>query len=63
MLFAAIVYRHKVLSDGWVAMFNGYQYKLTPKAQMWNESRTVCQAMGGDLAVYGIQDMESRRFE
>lgn len=55
-----MINRHKVLDDGWIAMFNGFQYKLVYPAGNWTESRATCQELGGDLAVFGIQDMESR---
>ena len=44
------------LKDGWVAPFNGYQYKITPNYQSWVASRNVCQSLGGDLIVHGFRD-------
>ena len=52
---------YKHLGDGWVTIFNGYQYKKTPRAQSWEASRSTCQSWGGDLAVYGVQGLGSRR--
>jgi len=44
------------LDDGWIAPFNGYQYKVTANRQNWEESRSLCQSWGGDLIVHGFQD-------
>ena len=45
------------LDDGWIAPFNGYQYKATMRSQSWDESRSICQSWGGDLIVYGFRDL------
>ena len=45
-----------------MTIFNGYQYKITPQGQSWEESQSICKRWGGDLAVYGVQNMESRRY-
>jgi len=50
------------LDDGWIAPFNGYQYKRTPRSQTWEESRRTCQNWGGDLAVFGIRDFGTRTY-
>ena len=42
--------------SGWFNGLNGFQYKPTPSAQSWQESRQVCQSMGGDLAAEGFRD-------
>ena len=47
-------------SNTWYSPLNGFQYKATPDAQSWNESRSVCQGWGGDLAVHGVQTLELR---
>ena len=43
------------MDDGWIAPFNGYQYKFINSSQSWEKSRTICRNFGGDLIVYGIQ--------
>ena len=43
--------------NGWVTPFNGYQYKLTEHTQSWQDSRRICQRLGGDLIVYGFRDV------
>ena len=43
--------------SGWFNGLNGYQYKVTPNAQTWEESRRVCQSMSGDLAAEGFRDV------
>ena len=59
--FSEIYQGYQILSDGWVTLFNGYQYKFTLDDKTWNDSRTTCRKWGGDLAVYGIQNMDARR--
>ncbi|XP_076811403.1 CD209 antigen-like protein C [Clavelina lepadiformis] len=44
----------------WFTASNGYQYRLTPSRQSWQESRRVCQSMGADLIVVGAKDMDKR---
>ena len=51
------------LENGWIAPFNGYQYKKTPTAAVWNESRQICQSWGADLIVYGVHDTRIRKYE
>ena len=46
--------------DGWVMLFNGYTYKEIPEKHFRNDSRAICQQMGGDLAQYGIRDIGNR---
>ena len=48
------------LDDGWVAPFNGYQYKRTPNSQSWDETRSLSQSWGGDLIVHGFRDYAVR---
>ena len=62
--------KYKRLEDDWVAVINQnevlsaeYQYKVNRNRTSWNSSRTTCQNWGGDLAVYGIQDFESRKYD
>ncbi|XP_076825901.1 perlucin-like protein isoform X2 [Clavelina lepadiformis] len=37
-----------------------YQYQLTTTANSWHDSRYICQSKGGDLAVHGMKDYETR---
>ena len=56
--FTAIVQRgYMELDDGWITPLNGYQYKATPNSQTLDQGRTICQNWGGDLIVYGFQDV------
>ena len=48
------------LDDGWIAPFYGYQYKLTPEQQSWDQGRRICQSWGADLIVFGYQDAVMR---
>ena len=48
------------LDDGWISPLNGYQYKVNQTRQTWDESRTMCQNLGGDLIVHGFQDPTAR---
>ena len=57
---AALLRGYMTLDGGWIAPFNGYQYKATTTCQTWNASRSVCQEEGGDLAHYGVRDVASR---
>ena len=59
--FLDLYHGYKNLSDGWVTLFNGYQYKPTSGKLTWNQSRKFCQNWGSDLAVYGIQNMKARQ--
>ena len=52
---------YKNLGNGWVTIFNRYQYKRTPERQSWEASQSICRSWGGNLAVYGVQDMGSRK--
>ncbi|XP_076817837.1 C-type mannose receptor 2-like isoform X1 [Clavelina lepadiformis] len=45
---------------GWFVAGNGFEYKLTRREQSWEESRTVCQQMGGDLATKGFETLSER---
>ena len=45
------------MDDGWIAPFNGYQYKAIMEPQSWEESRSICRSWGGDLIVYGVRDL------
>ena len=38
-----------------------YIYQLTPRRQLWQESRQYCQNWGGDLAVHGVKTLENRK--
>ncbi|XP_076824194.1 CD209 antigen-like protein C [Clavelina lepadiformis] len=51
----------QVAESGWYTPFNGYQYRLTETEQNWQESRRLCQAMGGDLAAVGMRNVVIRR--
>ena len=56
--FTALVQRgYLELDDGWITPLNGYQYKITPTSQSWDDGRRICQSWGGDLIVYGFQDI------
>ena len=57
---AALLRGYVTLDGGWIAPFNGYQYKATTTYQSWNASRSVCQEEGGDLAQYGVRDVAIR---
>ena len=59
-LKAALLRGYIIMEDGWIAPFNGYQYKASPNRQTWNESRSLCQQWGGDLAQYGARDVGTR---
>jgi len=48
------------IDDGWIAPFNGYQYKLTASRHSWQEKQGTCQSWGGDLIVHGFQDPTAR---
>ncbi|CAK8695442.1 CD209 antigen-like protein 2 isoform X2 [Clavelina lepadiformis] len=47
--------------DGWYTPNNGYQYKVVDTVQTWQESRVLCQDMGGDLAVVGMRNLAVRK--
>ena len=57
---AALLCEYMTLDGGWIAPFNGYQYKATATRQSWSASRSVCQEEGGDLAQYGVRDVAIR---
>ena len=59
-VFAGSLRGYITLNDGWIAPFNGYQYKVTSTRQDWQASRQTCRGWGGDLAVYGVIDMGVR---
>ena len=42
------------LKGGWIALFNGYQYKATLFRKNWRDSQKICRKWGGDLVVYGV---------
>ncbi|CAK8695843.1 unnamed protein product [Clavelina lepadiformis] len=46
---------------GWYAPSNGYQYKVLISRQSWQESRRLCQDLGGDLAVAGTRNSTTRK--
>ena len=46
----------------WKEIEDGYFYKLTDSPFHWQTARDQCQKWGGDLAVYGIRTIESRRY-
>ena len=56
-LTRALLRGYMELEDGWIALFNGYQYKVTPNAQPWEDGRATCQTWGGDLIVYGFRNV------
>ncbi|CAK8680224.1 unnamed protein product [Clavelina lepadiformis] len=47
----------------WIPMMvtNGYQYYLATTEQNWQASRDICTSMGGDLAVNGMKDLNTRQ--
>ena len=47
-------------SNAWVVPLNGHQYRAATGGLSWNESRSLCQQLGGNLAQYGIQDVGTR---
>jgi len=49
------------LDDGWIAPFNGFQYKMNVKKRTWIDSRKICQSWGGDHIVYGFRDDNVRQ--
>ena len=57
---AALLRGYMMLDGGWIAPFNGYQYKVIAKRQSWGASRSLCQEEGGDLAQYGVRDVAIR---
>ena len=57
---AALLRGYMTLDGGWIAPFNGYQYKATATYQSWSASRSLCQEEGGDLAQYGVRDVAIR---
>ncbi|CAK8695841.1 unnamed protein product [Clavelina lepadiformis] len=44
----------------WYSPLNGYQYKVLSSTQSWEESRRLCQGLGGDLAAVGMRDLTIR---
>ncbi|CAK8674504.1 unnamed protein product [Clavelina lepadiformis] len=42
--------------------FNGYKYRLTQNSLNYDHARAACEEMGGDLAVFGMRDLTTRRF-
>jgi len=40
------------MDDGWIAPFNGYQYKITPNKTSWDTTRSLCQNWDGDIIVH-----------
>ena len=59
-VFAESLRGYITLNDGWIAPFNGYQYKVTSSRQNWQNSRQICHGWGGDLVVHGVIDMGVR---
>ena len=57
---AALLRGYMTLDGGWIAPFNGYQYKAIATRQSWSASRSLCQEEGGDLAQYGVRDVAIR---
>ena len=57
---AALLRGYLTLDGGWIAPFNGYQYKAITTIQSWSASRSVCQEEGGDFAQYGVRDVAIR---
>ncbi|XP_076824190.1 CD209 antigen-like protein C [Clavelina lepadiformis] len=51
----------QLAESGWYTPSNGYQYRLTETQQNWQESRRLCQAMGGDLAAVGMRNVAIER--
>ena len=49
------------LEDRWITPFNGFQYKYNTTRKNWADARTACYEMGGDLASFGIWDIQTRR--
>ena len=41
--------------------YNGYTYSLTLGEMTWKEARKACQRFGGDLAVQGIKEYDTRQ--
>ena len=61
IMSAALLRGYMKLDGGWIAPFNGYQYKATTTGQSWSASRSLCQeAEGADLAHYGVRDVAIR---
>ena len=44
---AALLRGYMTLNGGWIAPFNGYQYKAITARQSWSASRSLCQEEGG----------------
>ena len=57
---AALLRGYMTLDGGWIAPFNGYQYKAIATRQSWNASRSLCQEEGADLVQYGVRDVAIR---
>ena len=45
------------LDDGWIAPFNGYQYKVTTNFTSWDVNRQICRNVGGDLIGKKFQEV------
>ena len=43
---------------GWYTPGNSYQYFVTSTSQSWQNSRILCQQLGGDLASIGLRDFD-----
>ena len=49
-----------MMENGWIAPFNGYQYKASPGFHTWSAGQAFCRSWGGDLAQYGVRDVATR---
>ncbi|CAK8695694.1 unnamed protein product [Clavelina lepadiformis] len=60
-LIVALQNRRLIPCAGWYSPNNGFQYQLSSTKQNWQESRMLCQQIGGDLAALGIKNFHMRK--
>ena len=51
------------LNDGWIAQFNGYQYKAISNRRNWRDAEAYCKNHGADLASIGVRNKINRRYK
>nr|XP_002128088.1 alpha-N-acetylgalactosamine-specific lectin-like [Ciona intestinalis] len=47
---------------GWVQLYNGFQYLVKHGGSTYFDARRYCKSKGGDLAVSGMQDNNTREY-
>ena len=50
-----------LVRSGWYTPGNSYQYYVTNSSQSWQDSRMICQRLGGDLASVGLRNLSILR--